>query len=124
LFLGLATAIAQGQPDETVLALTNATVLGITGNNSSQRATVLVRRDRIVDVSEPGKIKIPDGAQTIDATGKFLIPGLWDMHMHLSYVSEQAFPLFIANGVTAVCDMGAISIRSIAGGTKSGTEPE
>ncbi|MEY2501434.1 MAG: hypothetical protein QOI07_1768 [Verrucomicrobiota bacterium] len=106
LFLSLATAVAQAQPDETVLALTNATVVGITGNNSSQRATVLIRRDRIVDVSEPDKIKIPDGAQTIDATGKFLIPGLWDMHMHLSYVSEQAFPLFIANGVTAVCDMG------------------
>jgi imidazolonepropionase-like amidohydrolase len=106
LFLSLATAFAQTQPDKSVLALTNATVVGIAGNSSSQRATVLIRGDRIVEVFEPGKIKIPDGAQTIDASGKFLIPGLWDTHMHLSYVTEEAFPLLIANGVTGVCDMG------------------
>ncbi len=102
----LATAFAEAQPDEGILALTDATLVGIAANSSSQRATVLIRGDRIVDVFEPGKIKIPDGAQTIDATGKFLIPGLWDMHMHLSYVTENAFPVFIANGVTGVCDMG------------------
>jgi imidazolonepropionase-like amidohydrolase len=106
LLLSLATALARAQPNESVFALTNATVVGIAGNSSSQRATVLIRGDHIVDVFEPGKIKIPDGARTIDATGKFLIPGLWDMHMHLSYVSEHAFPLLIANGVTGVCDMG------------------
>jgi imidazolonepropionase-like amidohydrolase len=106
LLVCLATAFAQSQPGEPTLALTDATVVGIAGSRSSQRATVLIRGDRIVEIFEPGKLKIPDGAQTIDATGKFLIPGLWDMHMHLSYVTEHAFPLFIANGVTGVCDMG------------------
>ena len=102
----LATAAGQAENDEKVLALVNATVVGITGNSQSHRATVLIRGDRIADVVEQGMAEIPAGAQTIDATGKFLIPGLWDMHMHLSYVSEHALPLLLANGVTAICDMG------------------
>jgi imidazolonepropionase-like amidohydrolase len=106
LLLSLATTCAQGANDETTFALTNATVVGIAGNTQSHPATVLIRGDRIVDVVEPGAAHIPGGTQTIDATGKFLIPGLWDMHMHLSYVTEQSFPLLIANGVTGVCDMG------------------
>ena len=104
--LCLATAGAQAEKDQTLLALINATVVGITGNSQSRPATVLIRGDRIVDVVEHDTTQVPDSAQTIDATGKFLIPGFWDMHMHLSYVTEHAFPVLIANGVTGVCDMG------------------
>lgn len=106
----LATALAPAQPtsksESIALALTNVTVIDTTGSRSGQRATVIVTGDRITEIGEPGKVSIPNGAQTVDGTGKYLIPGLWDMHMHLSLVGETAFPLLIANGVTGVRDMG------------------
>jgi len=43
---------------------------------------------------------MPEGSQVVDATGKFLIPGLWDMHVHPT--EKEYLPLFIANGVTGV----------------------
>ena len=93
-------------PQQKVLALTNVTVIDTTGSRSGQRATVVITADRISEIGEPGKVSIPEGAQTVDGTGKYLLPGFWDMHMHLSLVSDLAFPLLIANGVTGVCDMG------------------
>jgi imidazolonepropionase-like amidohydrolase len=45
--------------------------------------TVLVIGDHIADVGKAAKVKVPKSAQVIDAQGKFLIPGLWDMHVHL-----------------------------------------
>ncbi len=51
-------------------------------------------------------VTIPSGAQVVDAKGKFLIPGLWDMHGHLTDATADAFPLLIMNGVTGVRDMG------------------
>lgn len=106
----LASAFAQGQPappsQQNVLALTNVTVIDTTGGRPGQRVTVIISGDRIGEIGEPGKVSIPPGAQTVDGSGKYLLPGLWDMHMHLSLVSDLAFPLLLANGVTGVCDMG------------------
>jgi imidazolonepropionase-like amidohydrolase len=102
--------LAQGQPapptHQNILALTNVTVIDTTGSRPGQRATVMITGDRISEMGEPGRVSVPTGAQTVDGTGKYLLPGLWDMHMHLSLVSDLAFPLLIANGVTGVCDMG------------------
>lgn len=50
-----------------------------------------------------------------EGAGKFLIPGLWDMHVHLSKAGENTLPLFIANGVTSVRDMGGNLVFQIAG---------
>ena len=47
----------------------------------------------------------------VDGTGKFLIPGLWDMHVHL-WESTPMFPLYLANGVTGVRDMGSDFTRT------------
>ena len=106
----LASVLAHDQRpppnQQSTLALTNVTVIDTTGSSPGQRATVVITGDRISEMGEPGKVSIPKGAQTVDGTGKFLLPGFWDMHMHLSLVSELAFPLLIANGVTGVCDMG------------------
>src|SRR6185295_4811771 len=75
---------------------------------------VAIRNDRIIDVrSSADAAAIPAGARTIDAAGKFLIPGLWDMHVHTFFGTwvpggdEVTLPLFIANGVTGVRDMGS-----------------
>jgi imidazolonepropionase-like amidohydrolase len=68
---------------------------------------VLVQGNRITRLDD-GAQPTPDNIQTIDAQGKFLIPGLWDMHVHLLRKGrpEAYFPLLIANGITGIRDMG------------------
>src|SRR5215213_241189 len=65
-------------------------------------------KKRISAVKKSGKIKLAKDAQIIDATGKFLIPGLWDMHAHVLRASriDLYLPLLIANGVTGIRDLG------------------
>lgn len=90
------------------LVLTHVTVIDATGSPAKLDMTVVITNDRITTLGKGGRVRIPIGAQVVDATGKFLIPGLWDMHAHtLRRVrAETFFPLFIANGVTGVRDMG------------------
>jgi len=66
-------------------------------------STVVVSGDRIAAVGPDGKVAIPPGATVVDAAGKTLLPGLWDMHVHLSAGDGL---LDIANGVTSVRDLG------------------
>jgi imidazolonepropionase-like amidohydrolase len=68
--------------------------------------TVVISGDRIAAIGAVADVQIPKGSLVVDATGKFLIPGLWDMHGHLTDATETAFPLLIMNGVTGVRDLG------------------
>lgn len=71
--------------------------------------TVVMTDDRITAIGKTKHFKIPKGARVVDAPGQFLIPGLWDMHVHTlawEWQAEVFFPLFLANGVTGVRDMG------------------
>jgi len=88
------------------LALTHVTVIDCTGVPAKLNSTVVVAQGHITAVGPSDAVKIPEGTQVVDATGKFLIPGLWDMHGHLTDATEDAFPLLIMNGVTGVRDMG------------------
>lgn len=93
------------QADPSAFQLTHVTVIDGTGAAAQQDQTVLVREGRIANISgapTPGDIR------TIDARAKFLIPGLWDMHVHLLRKGrpEAYFPLLIANGITGIRDMG------------------
>ncbi len=47
------------------------------------------------------------GARIVRATGKFVIPGLWDMHVHAGEIEKDWFPLYLANGVTGLREMAA-----------------
>src|SRR5262249_40251284 len=67
--------------------------------------TVIIEGDRIKAIGVTNKIPIPRLSQIIDAQGLFLIPGLWDMHVHFTEVA-RTFPMFIANGVTGVRNVG------------------
>ncbi len=69
-----ANAAAQPQP----LVFTHVTVIDMTGAPPKPDMTVVVVGDRISVVGKTGKVRVPKNAQVIDATGKFLIPGLWD----------------------------------------------
>jgi imidazolonepropionase-like amidohydrolase len=72
---------------------------------------VIVREDRIVEIGPAGEIDIPAGSTVVDGSGFFLMPGLVDMHVHALWdpsVPPVFFPLFVANGVTTVRDMGGL----------------
>ena len=73
----------RGGPSESdVLAFTHVTVIDATGRPALPGQTVLVKGDRIAAIEKFGKLKLPGSAKVIDARGKYMIPGLWDMHVH------------------------------------------
>lgn len=97
---------ARESPLPSALALRNVTVIDATGAAPQANMTVVITGDRIRAIGPTGAVAIPRGARVIDATGQFLIPGLWDMHVHLTAAGVTDFPLFVAQGVTGVRDMG------------------
>lgn len=68
------------------------------------RTTIVATGNRITAVGPDDGMSVPEGAQVIDATGKTLLPGLWDMHVHISPGEDGL--LFVAAGVTTARDMG------------------
>jgi len=102
---------AQTARDAKTLAITHVTVIDVTGAASKPDMTVTVRGGRIAGIKRSSR-KIPNAAQVVDGRGKFLIPGLWDMHVHTNFGDwlpggkEIILPLFVANGITGVRDMG------------------
>ena len=86
------------------LALTGGTLLDVTGKPAITNAVVLIEGDRIVAAGPASTIKIPDGAKIVDVAGRFLLPGLWDMHAHL-YQAEFG-PTYLAAGITSARDVG------------------
>jgi imidazolonepropionase-like amidohydrolase len=105
LFCVFRSVWAPAQTNHT-LAITHVTVIDCTGAPAKPNTTVLVTGDRITAVGPSDSVKVPAGSRIIDANSKFLIPGLWDMHGHLTDATDTAFPLLIMNGVTGVRDMG------------------
>src|SRR5258708_795506 len=67
--------------------------------------SVVIRNHRIATIGRTSSVVPPEDSEVVDATGKFLIPGLWDMHVHTGR-KDIFLPLYIANGVTGVRDMG------------------
>jgi imidazolonepropionase-like amidohydrolase len=69
-------------PARQTVAVTHVTVIDGTGAKEKSDRTVLVTGERIVAVGKSRRVKLPEGARIVDGTGKSLIPGLWDMHVH------------------------------------------
>ena len=76
----LLSACAQTSPP--TVALRNVIVVDVTNGSLRADHTALVAGNRIVAVGPTGEVKVPDAADVIDASGGYLIPGLWDMHVH------------------------------------------
>ncbi|MGH9702634.1 MAG: amidohydrolase family protein [Candidatus Acidiferrales bacterium] len=100
-------------PAEERLVIKDVTVIDATGAAAQPNQTVVIANGRIEEVRPSRKVRMPAGARVIDGKGHFLIPGLWDMHVHLAGIvadpvwsKETLLPLLIANGVTGVRDMG------------------
>jgi imidazolonepropionase-like amidohydrolase len=91
------------------LALTHLTVIDVRDGTTRADTTVLIAGSRIESVGPSAAIRLPKHTRVVDARGRFLIPGLWDMHVHALWDAERPrgfFPLFLANGVTGVREMG------------------
>jgi imidazolonepropionase-like amidohydrolase len=99
-------------PHQTPLAITHVTVIDMTGAAPRTDQTVIIQKDRIANMGDSDTVAIPRGAQILDSRGKFLLPGLADMHTHLTAAGEPdgsrkfMVPLLLANGVTSARDMG------------------
>jgi imidazolonepropionase-like amidohydrolase len=88
---------------QTDLVIRNVTIIDVSSGTAIPKRSILIHGTQITAVSPT--IRAPKQAQIIDGTGKFVIPGLWDMHVHLRERSQ--LPLYPAYGVTAVRDMGS-----------------
>lgn len=110
-FFPTVSALAQTVPRS--LALDQVTLVDVRDGTLRSAQTVLIRDDRISSIGASGTVAIPDEARVIDARGGFLIPGLWDMHVHLfNQITRRPpnlwyLPLFVANGVIGVREMWA-----------------
>lgn len=93
---------ARQKPAESqaTLIFTHVTIIDTAGGPNKTDMTVFITGDRVTEIKKTSKVRRAKGTQIIDATAKFLIPGLWDMHVH--WYDERYFPLFIANGVTGM----------------------
>src|SRR5262249_32007469 len=89
---------------QTDLAIVGATVIDGTENPPLPNATVITHAGRIIAVGPSSTVKVPPGVTRIDVSGKYIIPGLWDMHAH--YEQVEWGPIYLPAGVTTVRDVG------------------
>ena len=104
-------AAAQEASSSGVTAFVDVTVIPMDAERTLPGHTVLVRGDRIIEVGPAGSVEVPAGANRIDGSGKYLLPGLSEMHGHTpggfptDEFREQVMFLYAANGVTTVRGM-------------------
>jgi len=100
------------------LAITRVTLIDATGASPKPDMTIVISGNRIIALGPTKDVRTPKGARVVDGAGKFLIPGMWDMHWHsLSEedTREVFFPLAVANGVTGVRDMFGDCLKGCEG---------
>ena len=105
-------AAAVGFAQQRTLAITGATIIDPVTGKKAERSTILISGTRILKIDKDGRMKLPRGATVHNAAGKFVIPGLWDMHVHAfnnfapsrigTNNKDSYFPLFLANGITGI----------------------
>lgn len=95
-----------------VLVLTNVNVIDSRTGSLASNMTVVIRHRQIEAIAKVGMIAPSHGVRVVNASGKYLIPGLWDMHVHSAggpapaWDSKIILPLYIGNGITGIRDMG------------------
>ena len=119
LALSVLVPLALAQP----VAISGVTVVDTGGGPSRPGMTIVVDGERIRSVARDGEADLPQGAELVDGSGKFVIPGLWDMHVQ--WDDSRYLALFIANGVTGARLMASdarhlAQRRQIAEGTLAG----
>jgi imidazolonepropionase-like amidohydrolase len=102
-------AAARSKPQ---LVVTNVTVIDMTASPPQPGMTVTIGGGRILKLAPHPPRQFPKGTDIVDGTGKFLIPAFWDMHVHV-LDTDKMLPLFVANGVLGVRDLGVHDLDSI-----------
>ena len=105
-----ATLLAAPLPAQETIAFTNVHVIPMDNERIVTGQTVLVRNGRIVAMGGGGRIEVPGGATVVDGTGKYLMPGLAEMHAHVPSPNQEQWAydvlfLYAANGVTTARGM-------------------
>jgi imidazolonepropionase-like amidohydrolase len=98
-------AVATARTSDPPIAIVGATVLDGTGRPPIKDAVVVIRDGRILSVGALGHVAIPSDARRIDAHGKWMVPGLIDMHVHIDEVLTPG--AFVLYGVTSIRDVGS-----------------
>ena len=110
-------AVSSAHSASVTVAIRGVTVVDVSDGSLDPERTVLVAGNRIAAVGAAREITVPDGAEIVEGAGRYLIPGLWDMHVHsianvaLDRSTDEIaaqdwhFPLFLAHGVTGVRNM-------------------
>jgi imidazolonepropionase-like amidohydrolase len=111
------------------LYITHVSVVDVIGGRAQPDQTVEIRGRAIASIAAADRVRIPGDARVVDGRGKYLIPGLWDMHVHLGWPPGAAqifLPMLVANGILGARDMHSelpiiIGIRrAIANGAQIG----
>jgi hypothetical protein len=97
----LVAGLGANQP--RLLVFTHVTLIDAAGGPTQPDMSVIVTNDRITEIGRTGAVSVPQNSRVVDAAGKYMIPGLWDMHIH--WYDRDYLSLFIANGVTGVRQM-------------------
>lgn len=93
---------ARGPAD---IAIMHVTVVDVADGSVQPDQTVLISGNRITAVGASATVMVPPEARVVDARGRYVIPGLWDMHVHSAMNADWHFPLFVAHGVTGIRNM-------------------
>lgn len=107
---GCASALRNGPPTDADLVINHVAVVDVERGRLVSDQAALIKGDRIVAVTPAGRARFASTARVIDGSGKYLMPGLWDMHAHIGGSGNPLLlelPLFTAHGVTGVRVMGA-----------------
>jgi len=95
---------------QTQTAIVDVTVIDVIAQRALPHMTVLIDGDQIANVAPTAAIQLPRNTRTIDGSGKFLIPGLWDMHAHFTH-DPSTLDLYVSYGVTTIRDMGSLAVK-------------
>lgn len=109
-YTGAAGTVAYAQTTEAhnkSLVFDHVNVVDVEAGQLQTDMTVVVKNNKITDVGKSGEVNQPKEATKIDGTGKYLMPGMWDMHTHIKHEKDFVYPMSLANGVTGLRDMGS-----------------
>ena len=105
--LAVAGCLPGRAADRTTIAIRDVTVVPLTDRGSAAGQTVVIQDGRIVEIGPVASVPVPSGASIIDGTGKYLIPGLIEMHAHTSKTRASALGLYLVHGITTIRDQGS-----------------
>ncbi|WP_028595296.1 amidohydrolase family protein [Paenibacillus assamensis] len=88
------------------LIIQDVTVVDVKTGKLTPKQSIVITGNKITRIDDSLDIDVPENARVIKASGKYVIPGLWDMHVHMEHFMDSAVPLLLANGVTGVREMG------------------